>query len=116
MVVWCTQLSGRYFVILDFYLNQDYIARNLCENRDKPQMHCNGKCHLAKKLHEEDRKDQETPERKMENKSDFFNVPVFNDVDLSSNIVLGTDNGLQFPQSIGCPVDQPSAIFRPPIS
>lgn len=37
-------------VILAFKLNQDYIATALCENKDKPEMHCNGRCVLAKKL------------------------------------------------------------------
>jgi hypothetical protein len=30
--------------------NRAYIASALCENRDKPQSHCNGKCYLKKKL------------------------------------------------------------------
>lgn len=30
--------------------NRAYIAATLCENRDKPQLHCDGKCYLAKKL------------------------------------------------------------------
>jgi len=33
-----------------FKLNQKYIAENLCENRDKPQLHCNGKCYFMKKI------------------------------------------------------------------
>lgn len=31
-------------------INQTFIAKTLCENRDKPQMHCNGKCYLYKQL------------------------------------------------------------------
>ncbi|HEU4716892.1 MAG TPA: hypothetical protein VFU15_03625 [Bacteroidia bacterium] len=34
----------------DYLLNRNYIANVLCENRDKPKMHCNGKCHLMKEL------------------------------------------------------------------
>ena len=30
--------------------NRAYIASSLCENRDKPQSKCNGKCYLKKKL------------------------------------------------------------------
>ncbi len=30
--------------------NRAYIASALCENRDKPQSKCNGKCYLKKKL------------------------------------------------------------------
>ena len=37
-------------IVAQFYANQDYIAKNLCENRGKPQMHCDGKCCLKKKL------------------------------------------------------------------
>lgn len=33
-----------------FELNKDYIAKNLCENLDKPQMSCCGKCYLGKQL------------------------------------------------------------------
>lgn len=36
--------------VLDYIVNYDYIANELCENKAKPQMHCNGKCHLMKEL------------------------------------------------------------------
>lgn len=38
------------FVYLDFELRKDYIVQNLCENRFKPELHCNGQCYLAKTL------------------------------------------------------------------
>ncbi|WP_128546975.1 hypothetical protein [Larkinella soli] len=47
-----------------YQVNKDYIARVLCQNRDKPQLHCDGKCYLAKQLRaQQDRQDQETAER-----------------------------------------------------
>lgn len=37
--------------IVSWYeLNKKYVATKLCENRDKPKMHCNGKCYLKKQL------------------------------------------------------------------
>lgn len=33
-----------------FELNKEYIAKNLCENRDQPKMSCCGKCYLGKQL------------------------------------------------------------------
>lgn len=33
-----------------YELNKDYVAKNLCENRNKPQMKCCGKCYLRKQL------------------------------------------------------------------
>jgi hypothetical protein len=35
---------------LDFEIRRDYIVKNLCVNRNRPQMHCDGKCYLAKKM------------------------------------------------------------------
>ena len=51
-------------IIAHYQLNKDYIARVLCENRDKPQLHCDGKCYLAKRLKaQQDKQDKETTER-----------------------------------------------------
>jgi hypothetical protein len=36
--------------IIGYYINYDYIVNVLCENKDKPIMKCNGKCHLAKEI------------------------------------------------------------------
>jgi hypothetical protein len=49
-------------VYLDFELRKDFIIKNLCENRFKPQLNCNGSCYLAKKLHKiaEDNATKET--------------------------------------------------------
>jgi hypothetical protein len=53
-----------------YHLNRDYIARVLCENRSRPELHCDGQCYLAKKLKsQQDRQDKETTER-------VYNTPV----------------------------------------
>jgi hypothetical protein len=36
--------------VLEYIVNYDYIANVLCENKEKPELHCNGKCHLMKEL------------------------------------------------------------------
>ncbi|MBA5793861.1 hypothetical protein H1R17_06870 [Flavobacterium sp. xlx-214] len=36
--------------ILEYVVNYDYIVNELCVNRDKPELECNGKCHLAKQM------------------------------------------------------------------
>jgi hypothetical protein len=35
---------------LDFEIRRDYIVANLCENRNRPQLNCDGKCYLAKRI------------------------------------------------------------------
>src|SRR4029077_2127109 len=37
--------------------NHSYIASALCVNRDKPQMHCDGKCFLKKELNGQQEKE-----------------------------------------------------------
>jgi len=36
--------------VMDYVVNYDYISNVLCINRDKPELHCNGKCYLSKEL------------------------------------------------------------------
>lgn len=36
--------------VLDYIVNYEYIVTELCENKEKPELKCNGKCHLAKEL------------------------------------------------------------------
>jgi hypothetical protein len=35
---------------INYKINYKYIATVLCENKAKPKMQCNGKCHLKKEL------------------------------------------------------------------
>lgn len=37
-------------VLLHFMANRAYIVEHFCENKDKPQLHCEGKCYLHKQL------------------------------------------------------------------
>lgn len=38
------------FPVLDYVLHYDFIKQELCQNKNVPQMHCNGKCHLKMEL------------------------------------------------------------------
>lgn len=48
------QTFSKWFVVLEYNLNKDFIAKNLCINKAKPKLHCNGKCQMMKKLAEEE--------------------------------------------------------------
>lgn len=52
------QNFSRSLIVMQFKVNQSYIASALCENKDKPQMHCNGRCHLKKELDRDAQQDQ----------------------------------------------------------
>ena len=36
--------------VLEYVVNYHYIVNELCENKLKPELKCNGKCHLTKEL------------------------------------------------------------------
>ena len=36
--------------VFEYIVNYDFIVKKLCENKEKPELACNGKCHLAKEL------------------------------------------------------------------
>jgi len=57
---------SRFIVYASFGANQKFIAENLCENKSRPWMHCNGHCYLMKKLKQtqEKEKQQERSEQK----------------------------------------------------
>src|ERR1700758_1201773 len=66
--------SSKSLILVSYSLNKEFIAKNLCENKDKPKMHCNGKCHLKKELQKEEKKDQSP----FSNVKDKVEVQLFN--------------------------------------
>ncbi len=92
-------------------LNRSYIAKNLCVNRDKPLMHCNGKCYLSKKLKTQEKQDQQAPVSKNEK---FDIIPFFVPKPfLLENII--SDLKLKFFLKDESSVFSfPQAIFHPP--
>jgi hypothetical protein len=55
-----SQCFSQWGVLAGYELNKSYIARVLCVNRDKPAMHCDGKCYLSLKMRQDQqRKDSD---------------------------------------------------------
>lgn len=51
------QSFGKLVLLSNYLLNKEYITLNFCENKSKPKLKCNGKCHLTKQLKEQDKQD-----------------------------------------------------------
>ncbi|MEB0263104.1 MULTISPECIES: hypothetical protein [unclassified Mucilaginibacter] len=101
---------SRFFIYAGFELNRNYIATKLCENRNKPQLHCNGKCYFMKKVKQAEEK-QNTEDRQAQKnlfQEASYNQPAqvkFYSVLLSVTKV--PNYRFQLPQ-------QPANIFQPP--
>ncbi len=46
-------------ISLDFKINQAYYIENFCVNKSKPELHCDGQCHLKKTLSKVESQDVE---------------------------------------------------------
>ena len=57
--------------IVEYVVNYDYISQVLCVNKEKPQMQCNGKCHLMKELAKEFENEKPIQNNKKIASSDF---------------------------------------------
>lgn len=64
------QTFSTLIVIADYEINKNYVTQNFCENKNKPQMHCNGQCHLSKQLQKHE-KNENSPLNPLKEKNDI---------------------------------------------
>jgi hypothetical protein len=105
-------LSGL-MVFLGFEVNQSYIAEELCENRDKPQLHCEGKCYLMKKLKQAEEKEQKQ-ERQAAQKTYVQDALIVKP--LTFKRYAFAEIRFHIPYSTGIPQSSVASIFHPPNS
>lgn len=97
-------------LLVDFEINRAYIAKELCENKSRPEKHCAGKCYLKKNLEKENTQKQ-TPLRQL--KDDLFNKFFFDHPGYEPLIIsekTNTYNPLKTKTSAG----NLSGVFHPP--
>jgi hypothetical protein len=99
-------------IVVDFYVHQDNIAKYLCENRDKPMMHCCGRCQLRKRLAAQDAQDKNSPDRR----SDTGNEVLFCEQTPAAMPppARALDERVYAALSPKAPTDRPSTHFHPP--
>jgi hypothetical protein len=112
IIAFLAQTFSRAVIVIDFYANQKYIAANLCVNKDKPQMHCCGKCQLCKRLKQEDNKDKQNPERKSDNKDEVLSSKSFFPTCNFTRYLIANYNYASYQNEKV--VKRSSAIFHPP--
>jgi hypothetical protein len=55
------QTLGQEVLVVDYQLNKARITKLYCVNKARPQLHCNGKCHLAQQLRKAEGGDKKAP-------------------------------------------------------
>lgn len=102
---------------LDFEIRRDYIVANLCVNRSRPMMNCNGKCFLAKRIAALEEQEKRQAEKNymarlmdhvMDNRLYYSLTPPFTSFEIPSEITFTYSS----PFTARIAVDE---IFHPPL-
>ncbi|CAM2785920.1 hypothetical protein [Flavobacterium frigoris] len=104
------------FPVIDYAVNYDYISKVLCINKDKPELKCNGKCHLMKELAKASEDDKPISSDKKQSSNPFVDLFV---TETTSFNFLSFQNGTN--QELNCSYANlysyldSSFVFHPPI-
>jgi hypothetical protein len=100
-------------ILLDYTVNTSAFAKN-CENKERPVLKCKGKCQMMKKIQEEEEKNQQNPERKLENKSEVvLSSKSFYPVFTSTSSIVHTPYFIFDDKE---EIKRPRSVFHPPLS
>lgn len=111
-----TMLLKPVFPVVDYIVNYDYIAKVLCENKAKPELKCNGKCHLMKELAKQAENEKPIQNNKKQAALEF-EVLFFQEI---ASLQFTQSNGDDKLITLDCYSNQyfhlnSDAVFRPPI-
>ncbi|MCO6496557.1 MAG: hypothetical protein J5I50_02730 [Chitinophagaceae bacterium] len=93
---------------VDFFINQDRIADELCENKAEPELECHGTCQLKKELEKQDA--TETTVRQVREIQLFLNAENFS-LDYSIPEADPSYGCLPIPALVQA---EPGELFHPP--
>ncbi|HTE08809.1 MAG TPA: hypothetical protein VK628_08580 [Flavitalea sp.] len=111
-VLMLVKMMGMPLSWLNYTINKNYISAELCENKAKPLMHCNGQCVLMKKLAKAN-ESNETGANKPEVKNaglDYYEAISNYSFELPN--ILAAE--FYMPQILTTITGFPGSIFRPP--
>lgn len=106
------QTFNKALYVFDYFTNTKSYAEN-CENKARPEMHCDGKCQLMLKLKKEENKDQQNPDRKAENKNEI--TLSYKSYFPALSFAITTSSTEYAVVSSGKTVKRPRSLLRPPI-
>lgn len=68
-----------FWPVMEYVMQYDFIVTTLCENKDNPEMECNGKCYLGKQLAKENGDQDKNPFQKSSHSEISFQL-IFEEV------------------------------------
>ena len=109
------QTFSKNLIEADYYFFSTSSYAKNCENKAKPQMHCNGKCQMIKKIKQEEKKNAQSPEQNKQTKNEiplssrsYFPTIIFSNIQETDHFYIA----LQISKEI----KMPRLVFHPPIA
>lgn len=113
VTVFLLQTLSKTIVVADYQINKEYIATVLCVNKNKPKMHCNGKCHLKNELNKAE-KQENSPANPVNEKKE---IQLFSGLNINFeliNTVIFNSNKLKSDYSFHMSDKHLASVFHPP--
>lgn len=111
------QLVAKMGIMVWYEVNKDYIAEELCENKDKPKLQCNGNCYLNKQIAKVDDQAPEKDGAQLPKKIEKSEITVmFSTAELQLNFTEHTANIRSYYDNYIPPrgIQPLSSVFHPP--
>jgi hypothetical protein len=114
MLLVAVQSFSKGLILLDYQVNQEYIAKTLCENKARPKLHCKGKCQLMKQLAAEEKSSngQEGTTAKVQFATLLFQNDIAPIATLSFGAIISNPEVYYLLKPYTAPR---SAVFHPPL-
>lgn len=102
--------------LAEYAVSYNYIVNTLCVNKSKPELHCNGKCHLSKELAKANSDTESTPFNKTKNSGqkilDIYTLPEITEILHTGKTIVSNTN---FIYETAYSFLFLKHIFRPPV-
>jgi hypothetical protein len=96
-------------IVINYELNKVSITQKFCENKAKPTMHCNGKCHLKKQLDKEEKQQSLPGSLKEKSEVQFHSISVVSELTITTAEITP-----HFSYSFSYPDAPVLSVFHPP--
>jgi hypothetical protein len=101
-----------WIIVAEYTINKEYIAKNLCINKEKTKLHCNGKCQLMKKLVQEENQNSSSNSQTGKIKMDVLFVQEVHSPSISN--LIKEDTKFNAAYIVKQPSGSVNTVFHPP--
>ncbi len=106
------QSMSKGIIVLSYFTNKQAYER-YCVNKARPQLHCDGKCQVAKKIKAEEERDQKDP-LKGASFSEVVLIHQDHFIRIQPLFIAAVNRAGLFPFTMGYTIDRSRSCFHPP--